>query len=112
MGEQAVAAPNPAKMGGTWRTEVLIEHLRAERKRQDAKWGAERDLSDGEWLKIIVEELGEVAKASLEREGHEARIEELVQVAAVALAWADNVLRNWPAEPLAARGALDESEDK
>lgn len=57
-----------------------------EQNAQDKKWGANRLLDDGTWLKILVEEVGEAATASLEND-HENLEEELVQVAAVANAW-------------------------
>lgn len=63
-----------------------------ERQRQDQKWGANRDLDDGTWLKILVEEVGEVAKAMLEKDLTNLR-EELVQVAAVAVAAIENIDR-------------------
>ena len=56
-----------------------------ERARQDQKWG-EQNHDDLYWLGIIMEELGEAAKAIIE--GDHARIhKELVQTTAVGLAW-------------------------
>jgi NTP pyrophosphatase (non-canonical NTP hydrolase) len=54
-----------------------------ERRRQDAKWG-EQNHTDLRWLPILVEEVGELAKAINEgiMTGGE-----LTQVAAVTLAW-------------------------
>lgn len=46
--------------------EQLLDAIRYERKRQDEKFGAYRDLPDGDWMIIIVEELGETAKAMFE----------------------------------------------
>ena len=61
----------------------------AERKRQDAKWG-EQNHNDLKWLAILSEEMGKLAKEILE--GGEQGLGrhgtgELVQVAAVAVAW-------------------------
>lgn len=54
-----------------------------ERKRQDRKWGIQ-DHSDLYWLGILMEEVGEVAKDLVELKDPQV---EVVQVAAVALAW-------------------------
>jgi NTP pyrophosphatase (non-canonical NTP hydrolase) len=54
----------------------------AERARQDAKWGARADHSLAFWLAILLEEVGECARAVLERD-HANLARELVQVAAV-----------------------------
>jgi NTP pyrophosphatase (non-canonical NTP hydrolase) len=51
---------------------------------QEETWGDTRSMHDGTWLKVLVEEVGEVATALLEGKG---LTEELVQVAAVAAAW-------------------------
>lgn len=56
-----------------------------ERLRQDAKWGVSRNLHPQLWLAVLVEEVGEVGQAILNGEIDNYR-EELVQVAAVALA--------------------------
>ncbi len=68
----------------------VIAEVIAERKRQDAKWGADRMLPDSEWLTILAEEFGEVARAMQESTPVE---EEIVQVAAVAVAWMECVAR-------------------
>jgi NTP pyrophosphatase (non-canonical NTP hydrolase) len=67
--------------------ERVIEVLE-ERQRQDAIYGiaSERGITYGEWLTILVEEVGEVAKAINDNDRGELR-KELVQVAAVALAF-------------------------
>lgn len=62
----------------------VIFDVIAERNAQDAKWGAQHHGPDG-WLAILVEEIGEVAKAILEGRGFGYR-DELIQVAAVAIA--------------------------
>lgn len=64
-----------------------------ERKRQDKKWGTPAH-TDGTWLAILTEEIGEVAKEVLcggrTPHGYELR-QELIQVAAVALAWVEDI---------------------
>ena len=59
--------------------------IQIERNAQDAKWSEQRH-SDEKWLAIILEELGEAAKAVLEN-NEEALLEETVQVAALLQAW-------------------------
>lgn len=56
-----------------------------EQDRQIAKWGAQ-DNPDMEWLVILAEEFGEVARAILERDPA-GLTRELIQVAAVAESW-------------------------
>ena len=75
---------------------LVLDHIRAERERQIAKYGDHwRDA--GTWALILNEETGEVARAALEcnpdcvERDHQALYEELVQTAAVAVAWAEQV---------------------
>lgn len=68
---------------------ALLAEVVAERERQDAKWGGipgvhRRD--DHTYAAVLGEEFGEVCKAWLERDGAALRTE-LIQTAAVALAW-------------------------
>jgi NTP pyrophosphatase (non-canonical NTP hydrolase) len=67
----------------------ILSEIRAEREQQDAKWG-EQNHQPADWATILVEEVGEVAKAALEWKfaGRSLRLyrDELVQVAAVAVA--------------------------
>jgi NTP pyrophosphatase (non-canonical NTP hydrolase) len=65
--------------------ENVLEEIREERKRQDAKWGADRELDDFVWLAILTEEVGETSEAILK--DMLSKRKELVQVAAVAVAW-------------------------
>lgn len=68
-----------------------IAKIIAERQRQDAKWG-EQNHDAGKWSLILTEELGEVAKSQLE--GDRANyLTELVQAAAVIVAWLECELR-------------------
>ena len=65
--------------------EAFNDLIQIERNAQDEKWGQQRH-SDEKWLTIILEELGEAAKAVLE-ENEEGLLEETVQVAALLQAW-------------------------
>ena len=56
-----------------------------ERNRQDAKWGADRNLRIDTWMTILGEEYGETCKASLHSDPINLR-EEAIQVAATAFA--------------------------
>jgi NTP pyrophosphatase (non-canonical NTP hydrolase) len=75
----------------------VLSAVNAERERQDAKWGIQRH-SYGEWLKILVEEVGEVAQAmqkdsvSYKDSDADDLYEELIHVAAVSVAIAEQVL--------------------
>jgi NTP pyrophosphatase (non-canonical NTP hydrolase) len=67
---------------------AVIRRVTAERERQDQKWGSQRHLPHDRWNTILGEEVGEVANAILE--GDIANLKkELVQVAAVAIAFAE-----------------------
>lgn len=65
--------------------EAFNNLIQIERNAQDEKWG-EQQHNDEKWLAIILEELGEAAKAVLE-ENEEGILEETVQVAAVLQNW-------------------------
>jgi len=68
-----------------------IQKVTAERQRQDAKWD-QQNHDAGKWSLILTEELGEVAKSQLE--GDRANyLTELVQAAAVIVAWLECELR-------------------
>ena len=73
----------------------VLDHISAERERQIAKYGDHR-RDAGTWALILNEETGEVARAAMEcnpfvERDHQALYEELVQTAAVAVAWAEQV---------------------
>lgn len=70
--------------GGRNMNDVIGEVI-DERKRQDEKWGADRELPPCEWLAIFGEEALEVYRGALAGEWDNYR-EELIQVAAVAIA--------------------------
>lgn len=67
----------------------IYSDIDAERARQDEKWGVDRHLNPLLWLAILAEEFGEVAKDTLENCPN--LREELVQVAAVAVAWVEDI---------------------
>lgn len=62
----------------------LCEEVLQERSRQDKKWGVQNH-APLYWSGILTEETGEVAKACIEY-NNDAYREELIQVAAVAIA--------------------------
>ena len=66
---------------------IALRCVANERDRQDRKWGPllTRDFSAKSALAVIVEEIGEVARAICDRERADYR-DELVQVAACAVA--------------------------
>lgn len=70
--------------------ENIFALIRIERSRQDSKWGAYRRLTWLKWLGILMEEVGEVAKAILEHDEQGAKIE-LVQCAAVIVNWIEQL---------------------
>jgi NTP pyrophosphatase (non-canonical NTP hydrolase) len=69
----------------------VFELVEAERDRQDAKWGEQNHVDDY-WLGIAVEEVGEVAKAVIERDD-DAVHEEIVQTIAVLFGWLEAIAR-------------------
>ena len=85
------------------RTEAVLELVRDERRRQDGLKSsgrftytcADREMMPAEKLAVLAEELGEVAREVLSQDGlvsdgtgtNAAIREELVQVAAIAVAW-------------------------
>lgn len=91
--------------------EQILNDIRAERARQDAKWGADRSQHPAIWHAILSEEVGEVAQEVLETTFAGASTdhlyEELIQVAAVAVAWAEAVQREREAAPQPAAAAGD-----
>lgn len=73
----------------------IINDIRAERIKQYAKWGDQSSLLDFIWSTILTEEVGEAAQAVMDNhfEGEHAGTlrMELVQVAAVAVAWIEAI---------------------
>ena len=72
--------------------EDIVKLILSERNKQDVKWG-EQNHDIYKWLAILGEEVGEVNKAALEDQYDEV-IDELVQVAAVAVAMIESLDRN------------------
>lgn len=70
---------------------LAYERIQTERRRQDAKWG-QQNHDPGKWSLILSEELGEVAKSALEGDRSN-YLTELVQAAAVLVAWIECELR-------------------
>jgi NTP pyrophosphatase (non-canonical NTP hydrolase) len=70
----------------------ILVQIGAERARQDDTHGRphERRYSDDRWLRVLVEEVGEVARAIEEGDGAGLK-RELVQVAAVAVAFLEAI---------------------
>lgn len=69
--------------------------IQQERHRQNAKWGLQNH-ADQKWLAIMVEEVGEVANAILEGKPIHTIRGELIQVAAVVVAWCESQRRRNP----------------
>lgn len=88
-----------------------VELIDMERFRQDQKWGDQSGNDPAVWATVLSEECGEAAQAALHVQFHhgfadgEAAIDhlrtELVQVAAVAVAWLEAIDRRLlaPADP-------------
>jgi len=79
----------PTKECLEWGRKVAIKHgimaeILEERDRQDDKWG-EQNHSPSYWFTILMEEVGEAARAVCEWDMDSYR-EEMIQVAAVAMA--------------------------
>ncbi len=78
-------------------TDDVLGDVYAERARQDAKWGEQNHLPM-EWITILGEEFGEVCRAAFEAYWNGQRPEhyreELIQVAAVAVAMVEAYDRN------------------
>jgi len=68
----------------------IVGEIVVERARQDVKWGSQRAHPGLLWNAILNEEVGECARALLERD-YDGLREELIQVAAVAVAWVESL---------------------
>jgi len=71
--------------------DYFIKLIQEERARQDRVWG-QQDHDDLYWFAILMEEVGEVAKALVKGKPTETRVE-LIQVSAVAVAWLESTER-------------------
>lgn len=75
------------------RRRYIFNAVEAERERQDKKWGGyERDVRSHTYGVVLGEEFGEVCQATLEQDTLGLR-DELIQVAAVAVAWVEMIDR-------------------
>ena len=76
----------------------IFSDIVLERQRQDEKFGSNRNQHPLEWNAILGEEVGEVNTECLEYTFYEKSTDdlrtELIQVAAVAVAWIENLDRN------------------
>jgi NTP pyrophosphatase (non-canonical NTP hydrolase) len=73
--------------------DVILAHIDAERDRQDAKWGGVPGIDrrdDFTYAAVLGEEYGEACQAWLQRDVVALR-EELIQTAAVAVAWVEEL---------------------
>lgn len=75
----------------TQHTSRILLDIRDEREVQDKRWGAYRKMLPERWLAILAEEVGEAAKDVIEGATHGKLRAELIQVAAVAVAWAEAI---------------------
>ena len=66
----------------------ILEAVLAERERQDERWGDQTENTDLEWMAILTEEIGEVAK-DVNDQRMAGMFEELIQCAAVCFAWSE-----------------------
>ena len=72
---------------------LVFKDVIQERERQTRKWGEQRHNSNETWNVIGVEEVGEVAKAIYDKDAVSHLYEEIIQVAAVYVAWAESIQR-------------------
>ncbi len=77
-----------------YRIKIFNDIIR-ERDRQDEKWGADRDLSNFVWLTILMEEVGEISEAILKEISWKDARKELIQIAAVTIAWLEALEREY-----------------
>lgn len=82
----------PTALGASPAQLRIMANIAAERTRQDAKWGI-RPGDHPEWFSIMFEEVFEVSKALNDRQPIDELREELIQVAAVAVAWIEGLDR-------------------
>lgn len=73
--------------------ERILAKIHWERERQHQKFGRQAlNHNPGLAMFILTEELGEVAKAALDREGFDALQKELIQTAAVCVQWLEDLV--------------------
>ena len=66
----------------------ILEAVLSERERHDERWGDQTNNTDLEWMSILTEEIGEVAK-DVNDQRIAGMFEELIQCAAVCFAWSE-----------------------
>ena len=66
----------------------ILEAVLSERERRDERWGDQTNNTDLEWMSILTEEIGEVAK-DVNDQRIAGMFEELIQCAAVCFAWSE-----------------------
>ena len=66
----------------------ILEAVLSERERQDERWGDQTNNTDLEWMSILTEEIGEVAK-DVNEQRIAGMFAELIQCAAVCFAWSE-----------------------
>jgi len=91
LGEEPAPEPEPTDLPTDTQLEIFRRILE-ERRRQDAKWGANRHLSLDTWIRIMIEELGETA-AEIEAGAPRRRelVAEAIQALAVGFAMLEDV---------------------
>lgn len=79
------------RLYATSKANRTLAELHAERLRSDKKYGParERGYTPQDWLAVLMEEVGEVARALTKNQGRNHLIDELIQVAGVAMAAAE-----------------------
>ena len=70
---------------------AVLNRIACERIRQDQKWG-EQNHAPSWWMVILMEEVGEAARAVFEDDSNQ-YLKEMTQVAAVAVAALENAVR-------------------
>ena len=85
--------------------EWLVAEVLGETGRQIDQWGVQSHPAE-HWLGILMEEVGEVARACIELD-EDAMRKELIQVAAICMSWLDNIDRDKPTSKI--QRALEES---
>lgn len=70
----------------------ILNSIVDERVRQDEKWGDQSEHPATFWYAVLGEEVGEVANAILHEDAGAVK-KELIQVAAVAVAWLEAMER-------------------
>lgn len=73
-------------LGLSPKQEEIVIKVVAERHYQDQEWGSQRQNIPGDWMFILIEELGEASECFLDNDRKNA-IKELIQAQAVIMCW-------------------------